>query len=423
MIKIKLKKIILFLVFLITLFYEQKQQVFAGPPNFYFEGPREIMYNNIAVFELHLNANGSNISAAQAVITVPTYYLYYLSTSIIDSKCSFWAPASDVPPGKDLYTITPYYENGKIIITCGFMGQTGYTEPEGLIAKIRFLAIHVSSPNQISLGFMDLYSKFYFAGTPVVANISVPFTTIIVAKDEATAEPTPTPTETATATPSATPEVSYPPTPTPTPIPTTSPEPTPTPAPTPTPIVNTTTLFDDVNVVDFTTSGSSHSTISNTSSNNSDITVVEEDNTIPPPPEELEKRSKATPYPLAQLLQEPVKKAGEVMSVQSLRDLLIPGKSKADKTLVLFNFISILIFLILFALLIWKMMINNRTSKIKSKHIQELIQGELAVLENKMTIISEKEGKDRFKTEFEESVENILKGVNPKDKEEKDKKK
>jgi hypothetical protein len=42
------------------------------------------------------------------------------------------------------------------------------------------------------------------------------------------------------------------------------------------------------------------------------------------------------------------------------------------------------------------MIANMRSSKLKTRYIQEVISGELAALESKMEIIKEKEGKEKI---------------------------
>ncbi len=364
-------------------------------PYFYIYGRTEVTSGTAERYELHLNTDGNQIGAMQAVVNFDSNYFTATSISIVNSQCSMWTPANSAPPGENLTKVTPYFYNSKVVLTCGFTGS-GYNGSDGLIATVTLTPY---KDGTTSLTFSDSY--FAFLGSTIVPGAMDPFTLTITG----TAQPTVSPT----AIPSVTPTVA--PTPTATPTPTASASATPVPSPTP--IVNQTVLFDDVTVVDvtdnFTRTGSSGTT---STGSNSQLEVIEEDNTIPAPPP-LSPRPNATPFVVAENnLSEPSSQ-GEVMAVQGLRDLLIPGKSKADKTVVLINFISTLTFLILLAVAIWKMIMNSRSSKLKARYIEELISGELAALETKMEILKEKSGSDKFQSEFEETVSEIMQGLNP----------
>ncbi len=142
---------------------------------------------------------------------------------------------------------------------------------------------------------------------------------------------------------------------------------------------------------------------------NSPLEVVEEDNTVPPPPGDITPRPPATPFPT------PDPNAvgggggddGEVLSVQSIRDLLIPGKSRADKNVVLFNFVSLLTLLTIIIVIIWRIIMLKRKNKLKQEHISDLINGELAALETKLSVLNEKDGAKSFQAEFEQTVDHI----------------
>lgn len=109
--------------------------------------------------------------------------------------------------------------------------------------------------------------------------------------------------------------------------------------------------------------------------------MVPLDNTIPPPPTDLEKRPSATPKPT----NESQNAEGEVLSLQSLRELLVPGKSDADKRLVVFNLIATLTFLVLLSVLIWRLVVSARTNKIKYRHMKEMVEGEISVIQSKLS--------------------------------------
>ena len=97
--------------------------------------------------------------------------------------------------------------------------------------------------------------------------------------------------------------------------------------------------------------------------------------------------------------------------MQSIRDLLVPGKSQADKTVVLFNFISILTLLAIIAVVIWRLIMMRKTLKLRQEHIADIIAGEMATLETKLNVLDEKTGKQQFKTEFDQVMETIAKEI------------
>ncbi len=144
------------------------------------------------------------------------------------------------------------------------------------------------------------------------------------------------------------------------------------------------------------------------------LTAVEEDNTIPGSGF-LEPRPPATPF-IISLLQNALGggdtgQGGEVLAVQSLRELLIPGKSKADKTVVLVNLISFLTFIILLAIIIWRLIVITRMNKLKNRHMSDLLSSELSVLESKINLLGNKDNKDQLKQDLEETRAKITKSA------------
>jgi hypothetical protein len=354
------------------LFSLQVKEVWANP-YFYITGNTLPPKDSATVLELHLNTDGNQIGALQGVVNFSTEYFDTTSISVLSSVCSLWAPANSTPPGQNLTRVSPYFYNGKVIFSCGITGS-GYKGSDGLVGKI---SLTPKKTGSTSLTLSDAY--FAFLGSSIAPGAMSNFDLVV---QEASAAATPTPTASATAAP--------------------------------TPIVRTTTVLDDVNIVEVEPVSRTGRSSSGTSGD-TDLEVVDEDDAIPAPPADMTPRPKATPFRIAEMnASEPYSGGGtigEVMAVQGLRDLLIPGKSRADKTVVLINFISTLTFLIVLAVVLWKLLASNRSHKIKTHYIQELISGELAAIEGKMSILNEKEGKNRFESEFSQTVKNILEEV------------
>lgn len=379
-------------------------------PYFYLTGDIAHTTGEIENLSVRLNSDSSNIGVIQTVVHYDSslYNTYAVSTA--NSQCSLWAPANSAPPGRDITAVTPYFYNSTVVIACGFIGS-GYNSTDGLIATIRLTP---SNPGNGSFSFSDSYMAFL--GSSITPGAMGTFNTTISG--------TPTPTQSPTPDPSATPTATPTPTASPTPSSTSSVTAAPTASSeagiTPSPIVNTTTLFDDVEIVDVTdnlnpSTGNSGST---SVAGSSELEVVDQADSVPPAPT-LEERPSATPFKIPENLYQAFDQSdttsqdGEVLSVQGLRDLLVPGKSKADKTVVMINFISLVLFLLLLAIMLWKMSMNSRAAKLKSQHIHEIVEGELAALESKMQVMKEKEGQDVFKNEFEDTVSHILTGFTP----------
>jgi hypothetical protein len=383
------------LILLLALFFLAK--FFSAPvlanPYFFITGDSTIGTGNHTYY-IKMNTDGSQIGALQGVLNYDSTYFSTVQINTQNSQCSIWAPANSVPPGESLTRISPYFYSDSIVFSCGII-STGYNGTTGLILSFTLKALDNGST---SFSFSDGY--FAYLGTTISPGAMSDYNIILSGvSTDPDATPTPTPTATPTsATSSAT--------------------------------VNTETLFDDVTFSTLTGSSTSTSgTSTTTGSGTSELDVVAPDDSIPAAPAYITPRPAATPYVIPEMMHGEYASGsaypGEVMSVQSLRDLLIPGKSDADKTVVTINFISTITFLILLAIIIWRMMMNSRGTKLKSQYINEMISGELATLETKMNIVTEKSGKGKFEKEFSESVDHILSEVNPKkekaEKEEKEK--
>ncbi|NMC35707.1 hypothetical protein GYA49_01540 [Candidatus Beckwithbacteria bacterium] len=355
------------------------QSVFANPNCFITTSNPNIDGTDPVTFNIYLDTDGDQVGAVQIAVGYDSEYFGTALVSSYGSVCSMWAPANSVPPGENLIRTTPYIYSNKAIFSCGILGQ-GYNGTSGLIGKLTLTPLKDGNTT-LTLG----NAFFAFLGSSITPGAMSNYPVVIsntFTDPDATPTPTPSPTPTTIATSSAT----------------------------PTPIVTTETIFDDVEVVDFQNNTSSGSTGSTTvGSDNSELDIVEEDNTIPAPPP-MTPRAKATPFatPDINYMAPDTMPVGEVLSVQNLRDLLVPGKSQADKTVVMINFISTITFLVLIVLILWKMMMSTRNNKLKSRYIEEMISGELSALESKMAIVKEKEGQQKFQSDFNESVEKIL---------------
>src|SRR5690606_3189090 len=98
-------------------------------------------------------------------------------------------------------------------------------------------------------------------------------------------------------------------------------------------------------------------------------TIASLDNSIPAPPE-LSPRPTITPFvDLEEDNDEEDLSLGEVLSVQSLRELLLPGKSAADQRVVLVNLLSTIAFLVILTVLVWRLVMISRMNKIKNRHL------------------------------------------------------
>ena len=369
----KLIRIVYKFLSLILLFVFCVEPVFALNPYFYIDGDSSIGGDNHTWY-LRMDTADQSIGAFQVAMDYDTDYFNSIQINTQNSVCSMWSAMDSVPPGESLSRVTPYFYNGKLLMSCGITGA-GVNSSEALILAFTLKPIKLGSTT-----FSFSEPNLYLNGDSITPGASDIHTVTIISL-EVTVSATPAPTSSA--------------------------------------VVTTSTLFSDVTFQQWNPTTRSSGSSSTVGSNTSQLEAVELDNTVPPPPPDMTPRPSKKPKILADMLNvEAATESGEVKAIQSLRDLLIPGKSDADKTVVLINFLSTITFLIILAIILWRMMMNSRTAKLKSEYINELISGELSALESKMDIVEEKTGKDRFEQEFEKSVQHILEEVNPKDKKE-----
>lgn len=395
------------------------QPIFANP-YFYLTGPTSVETGEPATYTVKVDTDGDQITAAQAVVQLPPGYFTASSVSVSGSNCSLWTPANSAPPGSNTTTTTPYFNSNLVVFTCGFAasGGSGFSSATGTIGKFTVIP---SSSGSVSMTFPTTagYNVFYFIGSSIATGAMSSYNITITGGSS----PTPTPTPTGTLSPSPTPTPTPTGTQTPTPTPTLTPTITPTPSITPTPTTASSSsssteyalTADDINFVELQELPSADSGRDET-----DITeaeIIEEDNTVPPPGE-ITPRPPATPFPTPGPQSEVQQLAeGEVRAVQSIRELLIPGESEADRTVVLFNLLSLLTLLAVIAIIVWRMFTIRRTNKIKQTHIAELVSGELAALESKLNVLDDKSGDSaQFKAEFSETIQTLLEEMNDKNK-------
>ena len=388
----------LFIIFLILLQISLSCSPVLANPYFYLAGNSYINVDTEQEYELRVNTDGYNIGALQTILTFNPNYFTHTQASILTENtiCDIFTYPNPGTTGVE-NKVTPYITNGNsLVVTCGIMGS-GYNGSNGLIAKLKFTS--AATTNASEFAFSQSY--FSYLGSPITPGAMSSYFVTIVQEGSPTPTPTPNPAATLSATPAPT----------------------------------ITTVLDDVTFIDvsqqfsdineFANAVSSIQRIDGVSFAGSDdeggfsltddaIEFVDIDDTIPAPPADIEMRPPATPYQIPEMELQEGQSIGQVMSVQNLRDLLLPGKTQADKTVVMINLISTIIFLIILAFVIAKMFLNRRQSQVKSKYINELITGELSVLETKIDIVKEQKGKEKFEAEFRETVENILNNVSQK---------
>jgi hypothetical protein len=338
-------------------------------PYFFISGPetlcKEVAEDCTSVnrtYQIRLNTNGPTLTAAQAVVNFQAHLLSMVQISTIGSACSFWAPAD--PSLGFGNAATPYLSgNNKLVFSCGFSNPGLNTGSYSTIFANFTMRPLIEGYGQFS--FTD--TQYRYIGQTITPGYSPPFNLEVLGSTIA-----------ATPYPSAEP--------TPTPVPTPTPEITPEPTPEPVPELPPPDTLEpgDLNLVDITPGGGQQPGTAPGTGPGGDLDVVDPDNQIPPPPDDMELRPKATPYVYLEGEQPLFPDDGEVLSLQSLRELLIPGRSQADRTLVAFNLFTTLTFISLMAVLVWRMVVSARANRLKYRHMNELIEGELAVLESKL---------------------------------------
>ncbi len=391
-----MKKAKLLVITIIGLFWLFTGREVHANPYFYITGNATIPTGANQTYKIYLNTDGEDVDTVQIVANFSSTYFSQVSNSATNNGSPLFltAPANSVPPGDPTWPTrpSPYFYNNTIVFSQG--------KPGGSVNAVDvFIGQFELSPLLEGNTSITLtYPLILYGGNSYTPGAMSDFNVTITGASQPTPTPPPTLTVTPTPTTAATPTPTSTSTPTPTPSGVTS-----TPTPTPTSSSSSSTSYDlSAGDVTFITIAPLATITPPGGSGISEAEIVEEDNSIPTPAN-LEPRPTFTPFPTPG-----PRTPGEVLAVQSIRELLIPGKSQADKTVVLINFASLTAFLVIVAILIWRLITTHRIQKYKNTHLSETITGELSALESKLNVINEKQGKEGFKQEFNESITNIL---------------
>ena len=353
-----MKKIYIFLILLFILLPKSIQ----AAPYFYLDD-LETVYGNQHQLKLYLYSD-QVLNLAQTIFTFNTTYLSPISITVTE-KC-FPSPADPVLGYG--FQSSPYFYNGvKAVVSCGFYNP-GYSSSEAEGDLMAIITFGTEATGSSSLTFDPGTTKMYYIGSSINPGAMSDETFTVNPYIEN--------------------------------IPDEPPD-----------YADDSISSADLNFVEIGTLLSSLFTATASGSTGAvDLTMIEEDNTIPIPGN-LPEREKPTPllmriFSRGNSLTTQTAEEGEVLAVQSLRELLIPGKSSADKTIVLFNLISVLTFLLILGILIWKFINIKRMNKIRSRHMSELLMGELAVIETKIDGDTEP-AKDSVKSDIDETLKKI----------------
>jgi hypothetical protein len=366
-------KRLLTIVFPWLILFSQVTQA-AAAPYFFASGDPNFIHEYLYHYSVYLYTGADTVTVAQTILNFDNEKVQYINFSTLGSRCTFWAPA-DPSLGYGNQT-TPYLYNGtKLVISCGFT-DGGYksTGTSGdLIARIQATPVTGAS-GTTTLSFSD--TLFRYIGTPITpgTNISLSLNVFI---------------STAAANPTA------------------------TPYPSPTKVNARTITADDLNIVEVgTNSSGSSQTVTSANSLNSSLLIPtlgisidgSLDDSIPPPPFGF------TPRPTDPAINTSSgddsnsnsTSLGDVLSIQSLKEMLLPGTSSTDQRVVMVNILSTLAFLVILAILIWRLMVVSRMNRVKYRHLKEILGGELSALETKLTSEVSEEGKEELSKRIDE---------------------
>jgi hypothetical protein len=331
-----------FFIYLSSLLVTRFTGVIQAAPYFYITGEPSIYYGDTNIYSVFLYTDSQTLTAAQTIVTFNSSILEKSSYSILASRCNFWSPA-DPDLGYGNATTPYFYNNNQLVLACGFSnpGFTSVGTAGSLIAKF---SVYSKVPQGNTTQFTFSNHQLRYIGTSIDPGASTTFS-LTVFGASASATPTPVPAA---------------------------------------------ALDQDVLTLDqitFQEVGTQTRTSSSLTTSNTAtlaaLPITTTNNDIPPAPE-FTPRPTTTPYVLPTAIPDSTNESGSVLSVQSLRELFIPGKSSADQTIVLINLISLLAFLIILTILVWRLLVISRLNKIKQRHMKDLIAGELSVLETKL---------------------------------------
>lgn len=347
-------------------------------PYFFVSGDPRLIHGYSYHYSVYLYTDGQTVTAAQTVLNFDSSQIEVLSLGILDSRCSFWAP-----PDPSLgygNTAAPYiHQTNKVVISCGF-SNPGYmsTSQQGdMLVKLHLTATETAT----GLSTMTFSDTLYrYIGNTITPGNSQDFDVSVYDSTE-------------------------------------SANPSPTSWPTPTP-PNPDTIDESVlNFVEIGTGSGANSTqsidlqtqqLNLLESQNQITTISDQDNSIPPPPN-MTPRPTEEPYLIAEADTEDEGELniGEVLSITSLRELLFPGKSEADQRVVLVNLISTLAFLVILAVLVWRLITNSRMNKLKYRHMRDMMTGELSAIEGKLGSESTEENNEVIIDQLEDLKKNL----------------
>jgi hypothetical protein len=343
-------------------------QVWAAP-YFTLDGATGMYPGGSFEFRLKLETDSESLTSAQTVISYDSSLLNKVSIDATSTVCSFWAPAD--PALGYGNSATPYfYQNQEVVVACGFSnpGYTTSTLGGDVVVTFRLTptttATQSGTSKQTTLSLSE--TQLYYAGTSITPGASGSHT-VTIFPTALQATPTPTPTSA----PSAE------------------------------------TLTDnDLNFIEIgTTNTTTGTTTTQSTLDDGTLTSLSRDDSIPPPPDDLARRLPVAPFQTAPTTNPETGEKGNVLSIRSLREILIPGKSEADQTVVLINLLSTLAFLTILAMLIWRLITLSRKNKFKYHQMKDLLTGELSVLEGKLgdtEILDQKDQLERLKQELEQ---------------------
>ncbi|OGV95810.1 hypothetical protein A2W24_01990 [Microgenomates group bacterium RBG_16_45_19] len=331
----------LFALILAGCFFGWNTGLIMAAPYFHLSGPTRVQRYYTYDFGVYLDTDGQTVTAAQAVINFDEQVLSDLAISTLSSRCSFWAPA-DPTAGFGSQGTPYFYNDNQVVLACGFVNPGYISSAAGgdLIAQIKLQPI-VLTTQQSSLTFSNELLKYIGTNLNLDASQGLNLT---VYESTAAANPSVTPL--------------------------------------PSPAHSTQTITaSDLNLIDISTGAGQLASLSGNMplplGTIAPLSLSMFNNIIPPPPP-MTPRPTLTPRPTINPANRPP--LGEVLSIRSLKELFIPGKTSADKTVVLINLLTTLAFLVILTILIWRLLLLSRTNRIKIKHMQHLVEGEMAVI-------------------------------------------
>lgn len=321
------------------------QSVLAAP-YFSLSGDGSIAYLNTNTYELKINTDGATITAAQTLITFDGVRLSHIAVNLTQDAVPCLPAPANPTLGMGSKAAPYFYNDNTLVVSCGFPGGYKTLNSTGELL-LNFKLKSIIAENAVSsINFTN--DTYWYIESPIAAGISAPMALTIYAASVSA---------------------------------------TPTPQPTPTLVQDVLTLdqmtFTEISTTRRSVTPRTVTTVNSLTSSQS-ATAVALDNRIPSPPP-------MTPRPTAPPIQLPTaavvnnEPSGDVLSIQSLRELFLPGASNANQTVVMFNLISLLTLVIILIILVWRLITISHINKLKHRYMKELISGELSVLQSKIT--------------------------------------